>query len=59
MTKITKIKLAWKYRKPLWRYRKLLRHRREIAALAAAGAVLAAGIFVRRRRIECLSVQRG
>jgi hypothetical protein len=59
MTKVRKVQLAWKYRKYLWRYRKLLRHRREIAAALAAGAVLTVGIFVRRHRIECVSAQRG
>ena len=48
-----KLKLAWKYRAPLWRYRKIIRTavgaRREIGtALAAAGAMLAAGVLVKR-----------
>jgi hypothetical protein len=59
MTKLNKIKFAWKYRKPLWRYRKLIRHRWEIAAAAMAGAGIIVGILSRRPRIESLSAQRG
>jgi hypothetical protein len=46
MNRLTKIKLGWKYRRPLWKYRNLLRHRKEIAA--AAGALVVAGFFVKR-----------
>jgi uncharacterized membrane protein len=38
----TKVKLAWKYRKALWKYRGLIRHRWDVAAVAATGAVVAA-----------------
>ncbi len=41
MTNTTKLKLAWKYRKQLWKYRALVRHRWDIAALAATGALIA------------------
>jgi hypothetical protein len=37
-----KLAFAWKYRRPLWKYRKLVAHRREIAAMAIAGAALLA-----------------
>jgi hypothetical protein len=49
--KITKrrLRLAWKYRGLLWRYRGLIRNRRPIGvALAAAGAMLAAGALAKR-----------
>lgn len=42
------IKFAWKYRRALWKYRNLIRHRREIAGFAAAGATIAAGLLVKR-----------
>jgi hypothetical protein len=46
-----RIRLAWKYRRPLWRYRAVIRHRREIAGAAAAGlgAAALATFLVRRR----------
>jgi hypothetical protein len=43
---IRKMKLAWKYRKPLWRYRKLLAHRHEIAGAAIAGAAILAFVML-------------
>lgn len=58
MTKFTKMKLGWKYRRPLWKYRKLIRHRRKIGWTLAA-AMIGAGILSQRRRIESLSVQHG
>jgi len=57
MTKLTKIKFAWKYRRAIWRYRKLIRYRREIG-LAAAGLIAAGtGILIRRNRIEQVNAQ--
>jgi hypothetical protein len=46
---VRKIKLVWKYRKPLWKYRRLVARRREItgAALAGAAAILAFVMFKR------------
>jgi hypothetical protein len=44
---VGKMKLAWKYRRPLWRYRKLLAHRREIAGAAIAGAAILAGVMLK------------
>ena len=41
------------------KYRRLLRHRKAIAGWTAAAAAIAAGILLRRRRIESLSAQRG
>ena len=41
MKTTTKLKLAWKYRRPLWKYRNVLRHRYDIAAVAATGLVMA------------------
>jgi hypothetical protein len=35
---VRKVKLAWKYRKPLWKYRALIRRRKQIAGIAGAGA---------------------
>jgi hypothetical protein len=49
MTALTKIRLGWKYRKPLWRYRGLLRHRKVLAAGAVAAAFIATAA-VRSRR---------
>jgi hypothetical protein len=49
---VKKLKSTWKHRKFLWKYRKLLRHRRELVGLAIGSAALAAGIFLKRRRIE-------
>jgi hypothetical protein len=46
---VRKIRLAWKYRRPLWRYRRLLARRREIAGAVLAGAVALAFIYIRRR----------
>jgi hypothetical protein len=57
MNNLTKMKLAWKYRRPLWKYRKVIRHRNKIGGLTLAMAMIGAGILVRRRRIESLSVQ--
>ena len=58
MTTLTKMKLGWKYRRPLWKYRKVIRHRNKIGGLTlAAAAMIGAGILVRRRRIESLSAQ--
>lgn len=58
MTNLTKMKLAWKYRRPLWKYRKVIRHRNKIGGgLTLAAAMIGAGILVRRRRIESLGVQ--
>jgi hypothetical protein len=34
------MKFAWKHRRLLWKYRNLIRHRKEIAAIAAAGLVV-------------------
>lgn len=43
---VRKMKLAWKYRRPLWKYRKALAHRREIAAALLVGVgVVAFAIF--------------
>ncbi len=47
MSNLTKVKLAWKYRRQLWKYRGLIRHRREIAGVAAAGVALAAAVLMR------------
>ena len=44
---VRKVKLAWKYRRPLWRYRKLLAHRREIAGAAIAGAAILACVMIK------------
>ena len=44
------VKLAWKYRRFLWRYRNLIRHRREIAGIALAGALIGASVVIRRAR---------
>ena len=46
-----KIRLAWKFRRPLWRYRSLIAHRRGIAGgLAAAGAICAGVLAYRGHR---------
>jgi len=42
------VKLAWKYRHFLWKYRKLIQHRHEIAAFALAGALVGAGVLLKR-----------
>jgi hypothetical protein len=42
------VQFAWKYRNLLWKYRKLIRYRHEIAAIAATGAVVVAGVFLKR-----------
>lgn len=55
---IKKMKSAWKHRKFLWKYRKLIRHRREIMGVLAVSAI-AAGILIRRPRIESVSAERG
>jgi len=47
----TRMKLAWKYRRPLWRYRRLLRHRYEIAALAATGLAITMGWLMSHERL--------
>jgi hypothetical protein len=48
-----KIKFAWKHRRALWKYRSVIRHRREIAGVAMAGAVVAAVVLLRRsKRVE-------
>ena len=47
MTKTTKLKLAWKYRKQLWKYRKLIAHRKEIAGALAATAIITAVALTR------------
>ena len=44
------VKLAWKYRRALWKYRNVIRHRREIAGVAMAGAAIAAALMIRRSR---------
>ena len=44
------VKLAWKYRRALWKYRNVIRHRREIAGVAMAGAAFAAVIMMRRSK---------
>jgi hypothetical protein len=44
---VRKIKLAWKYRRPLWKYRKLIAHRREIAGAAIVGAAMLAVALVK------------
>jgi hypothetical protein len=46
---LTKLRLGWKYRKPLWRYRGLIRRRKEFAGGAVAVAIFAAAA-VRSRR---------
>jgi len=48
--KITRrnVKLAWKYRHFLWKYRKLIQYRREIAAIAMTGAIVGAGVLLKR-----------
>jgi hypothetical protein len=58
MTKLTKLKFGWKYRKYLWRYRNVIRHRKAIG-LAVAGTAVAAGILWSRPRIEKMSGQPG
>jgi hypothetical protein len=45
---VRKVKLAWKYRRPLWKYRKLVAHRREIAGAVIAGAAVLAAICLHR-----------
>jgi hypothetical protein len=47
MTKTTKFKLAWRYRKQLWKYRKLIMHRKEIAGALAATAIITAVVLTR------------
>ncbi|MBZ5584806.1 MAG: hypothetical protein LAQ30_21870 [Acidobacteriia bacterium] len=47
MSNLTKVRLAWKYRRQLWKYRGIIRHRKEIAGAAATGAALAAAMFLR------------
>jgi len=42
------VKLAWKYRRFLWKYRKLIQYRHEIAAIATTGALVGAGVLLRR-----------
>ncbi|MBZ5728232.1 MAG: hypothetical protein LAP87_25000 [Acidobacteriia bacterium] len=42
MINTKKLQLAWKYRKYLWKYRALVRHRWDIAAVAATGVLIAA-----------------
>jgi len=59
MTTLTKVKFAWKYRRPLWKYRSLIRHRREIAWAAVGLIAAGTGILLRRNRIEQMDVQRG
>jgi len=59
MTTLTKVKFAWKYRRPLWKYRALIRRRREIAWAAAGLIAAGTGILLRRNRIEQMDVQRG
>jgi len=43
-----RVQLAWKYRHFLWKYRKLIQYRHEIAAIATVGAVLGAGVLLKR-----------
>ncbi len=43
-----KIRLAWKYRRPLWKYRKLLRHRRPIAGAVLGLAAIGAGVLIKK-----------
>jgi hypothetical protein len=45
---VRKIKLAWKYRKPLWKYRKVIARRREIAGAAIAGAAILGFVMLKR-----------
>ena len=59
MKNVTKLKLAWKYRRLLWKYRNVLRHRREIAAVAATGAIVVAALWMNRHRIEGFCAGRG
>ncbi len=47
MSNLTKVRLAWKYRRQLWKYRGVIRHRREIAGAAVAGGALAAAMLLR------------
>ena len=54
MKTTTKIRLAWKYRRALWKYRNVIQHRWTIAAAATAGALVAAGMLLERRRVESL-----
>jgi hypothetical protein len=42
------VKLAWRYRHFLWRYRKIIQYRHEIAAIAITGAVVGAGVLLKR-----------
>jgi len=44
---VRKVKLAWKYRRPLWKYRKLLAHRHEIAGAAIASAAILAFVMIK------------
>ncbi len=50
---LRKVKFAWKYRKYLWKYRAWIRHRREIAGVAAAGAALVIGNCAYRYAVRC------
>jgi hypothetical protein len=49
--KLTKrnVRLAWKYRGFLWKYRNVIRHRREIGAVAVAGAAIGLGMLLWKR----------
>ncbi len=56
MNRLTKAKLAWKYRRQLWKYRKLIRYRREVAGVVLAGAAIWLGNcayrYAAKRRTE-------
>ncbi len=49
VTTLTKIRLGWKYRKPLWKYRGLIRRRKELAGGAVAAAFLTTAALRSRR----------
>jgi hypothetical protein len=49
VTPLTKVRLGWKYRKPLWKFRELMRRRKDVAAGAVAAALLTTAA-VRSRR---------
>ena len=48
----SKVRLAWKFRRPLWKYRKLIRHRKAIAAGVLVGGAVAWGVIKLRRSRE-------
>ena len=48
MSPITKLELAWKYRRPLWKYRKLIRYRKQILAGVVSLGVVALTVWTTR-----------